>query len=113
MTLDTVPVAAPAGAVVTCAILAVSAPNAEAIPPRGAVRRTSRRTTRRVVRRHMYALPAGYRWATFGAYRYAFVGGAYYYPYVMQGQTVYVQVDMQGSQPAPPPPASQISAEIE
>jgi hypothetical protein len=66
----------------------------------------------RVARRHMYALPGGYRWITCGAYRYAFAGGIYYYPYMMSGRTVYIEIDVQNGRPMAPPPPSQVIDEI-
>ena len=80
----------------------------------GTARRTSRRTARRVTRRHMYTLPAGYRAVTYGAHRYYYYGGLYYYPYYVEGRTVYIHVDVNSSgQPLPPPPVEQMTVVVE
>ena len=98
---------------VVCAVLAMSAAPSEALPVHGVARRTSRRTTRRVVRRHMFLLPGGATPFVFGPYRYYRVGGIYYYPYMMGGRTVYVEIDVDVSgNPMAPPPASQVQYEI-
>jgi hypothetical protein len=82
-----------------------------AVAPASAVRGTARRTTRRVARRRIYTLPAGYRAVTRGAYRYYFYSGIYYYPYLISGKTVYVEVDVDASgNPQNPPPASEITS---
>lgn len=60
------------------------------------------RNTRQITRRHFYALPRGYRWVTYGRYRYCYHGGRYYYPYMSGGRTVYIQVNVSSSNPAPP-----------
>lgn len=89
------------------------APEARAIPPHGAVRRTSRRTTRRVVRRHLFLMPAGAVAVTHRAYRYFHHGGIYYYPYMIGGRTTYVEVDVDVSgKPLAPPPAAEVEVEI-
>lgn len=115
------PVAAPvwtATAGVTGASLLLTAAPAEAHPlhlgvDRRVARRTARRTSRRVTRRHLFVLPAAASLVTFGAYRYYYAGGLYYYPYFLGGRPVYVQVDVQGGRPLPPPPPSQVSMEID
>lgn len=103
-------IAAAAGA------LALFIPKVEAHPygqNRRVSRRTSRRTSRRVTRRHLYGIPAGARPFMYGGFRYYHVGGLYYYPYMLGGRTVYVQVDVSGGRPLPPPPPSQVSVEID
>jgi hypothetical protein len=81
--------------------------------PYGQTRRVARRTSRRVTRRHMYALPIGYATYRWGAYNYYRVGGLFYYPYMYQGRTVYVEINIDGSgHPLPPPPASEIDIDI-
>ncbi len=77
-------------------------------------RRTSRRTMRRVARRHFYTMPHGcvpFRW---GAYNYYRLGSIFYYPYMLHGRTIYVEVDVDSSgRPLAPPPASQIDVDID
>ena len=80
---------------------------------RGTARRTTRRTMRRVSRRHFYTLPAGYRAITYGAYRYYYYSGLYYYPYYVEGQTTYIQINVDASgNPVPPPPVEQMTEEV-
>lgn len=74
--------------------------------------RQAGRQTSRARRRHHWGLPAGYRPYRYGGYNYFLAGGIYYYPYSMQGRTCYIQVDIHNGYPAPPPPASQVYAEI-
>lgn len=74
--------------------------------------RQAGRQTSRARRRHYWGLPPGYRMVRYGAYNYYFAGGIYYYPYSMHGRTCYIQVDIHNGHPAPPPPASQVYAEI-
>ena len=77
---------------------------------RGTARRTTRRTVRRVSRRHFYTLPAGYRAVTYGAHRYYYTGGLYYYPYYVEGRTTYIQINVDASgNPVPPPPVEQMT----
>ncbi|MFT5410023.1 MAG: Ni/Co efflux regulator RcnB [Verrucomicrobiales bacterium] len=66
------------------------------------VSRNTRQSVRQISRRHFYALPTGYRWVTFGKYRYCYHGGLHYYPYMHSGKTVYIQVDVSSSSPTPP-----------
>ncbi len=79
---------------------------------RQATRQVSRNTyqsARQISRRHFYTLPAGYRAITYGTYRYYYVGGLYYYPYMDAGNTVYINIDVDASgNPLPPPPASAV-----
>jgi hypothetical protein len=51
----------------------------------------------------MYGLPAGYRMATYGAARFYVCSGFYYYPYIINGQTVYVQATVVNGVPTVPP----------
>lgn len=53
--------------------------------------------------RYMYGLPAGYRMVTYGAARYYVCSGIYYYAYVINGQTVYVQTTVVNGVPVVPP----------
>lgn len=85
--------------------LMAAAPEANALPH---ARRVARRTTRRVVRRHLWALPAGAVPITLGGYRYYRYGGAYYYPYLASGRTIYVEVN--GGYP--PPPAAEVMYDL-
>ena len=75
------------------------------------VSRNTRQSVRQISRRHFYTLPAGYRWVTYGRYRYCFYGGRYYYPYIYGGRTVYIQVNVNSSNPAPPP-SSQVIVNV-
>lgn len=77
-------------------------------------RGVARRTSRRVTRRHLYGLPGGYRPYRWGAYNYYRVGSLFYYPYMYQGRTVYIEINVDsGGNPLPPPPASQALVEID
>jgi hypothetical protein len=68
------------------------------------VSRNSYQSARQISRRHFYTIPAaGYRWVTYGTYRYCYYGGLYYYPYMYGGKTVYIQVNATVSNPVPPP----------
>lgn len=97
------------------ALLTLGTPQAEALPhDRRVARRTSRRTSRRVTRRrHFFGMPPGAAPFMYGGYRYFVAGGLYYYPYMLGGRTVYVQVDVSGGRPLPPPPPSQVRVEID
>ena len=53
-------------------------------------------------------MPVGARPVMFGPYRYYSYGGAYYYPYLSGGRTVYVEVDVN----SPPPPANEVMIDI-
>jgi hypothetical protein len=53
-------------------------------------------------RRYMYGLPAGYAMRTYGGVRYYYSGGLYYYPYVINGQTVYTQCTVVNGVPTVP-----------
>lgn len=100
--------------VTASALMIASAPQAQALPVHRVARRTSRRTTRRVVRRHLFVMPAAAAAVTFGPYRYYRYGGVYYYPYMIQGRTTYIEIDIDASgNPMAPPPASQVEVEID
>lgn len=73
------------------------------------VRGTARRIARRVTRRHLYTLSVGYAAVSLAGYRYYRYGGLYYYPYYVSGQTVYVQVDVNTSNPGPPPSVESVT----
>lgn len=104
-------------AVVTTAVLAPvesqALPRDRAAGRQGA--RGSRQTGRQVSRarrRGCYALPHGAAPFAYGGYRYYRVGGRYYYPYMHAGRTVYIDIDVSGGYPAPPPPVGSIDIDI-
>jgi hypothetical protein len=51
----------------------------------------------------MYGLPAGHAVRTYGASRYYYCSGVYYYPYIINGQTVYVMASVVNGVPTIPP----------
>lgn len=53
--------------------------------------------------RYMYGLPGGYALRTFGAAQYYYCSGTYYYPYIINGQTVYVKTTVVNGVPVVPP----------
>ncbi|MEI6533842.1 MAG: hypothetical protein WCN98_00770 [Verrucomicrobiaceae bacterium] len=106
---------------VACAavVLGATAPSAQALPrDRAAGRQGARdsrqdgRQTSRARRRGYYACPAGAVAFSHGGYRYYRVGGRYYYPYFYGGRTVYIDIDVNGGYPVPPPPAGSIDIDI-
>lgn len=119
---ETAPLMAPASTLGAAAITATAfalAPRAEALPAdRIAGRQGARdsrqqgRQTSRARRRGCYALPPGAALYPYGAYRYYRVGPRFYYPYMYGGRTVYVDIDVVGGYPAPPPPAGSIDIDI-
>jgi hypothetical protein len=48
----------------------------------------------------------------YGGYRYYRVGPRYYYPYMYMGRTVYIDINVQGGYPMPPPPVGSIDIDI-
>lgn len=77
--------------------------------------RDSRQTGRQISRarrRGCYALPRGAAPFVFGGYRYYRVGPRFYYPYMYGGRTVYIDINVSGGNPAPPPPAGSIDIDI-
>ncbi len=66
------------------------------------------RQTSRARRYGYYTLPAGSTPFVYSGVRYYRTRGLYYYPYFYGGRTVYVQVDVNGGYPAPPPAAGSI-----
>ena len=74
--------------------------------------RQSGRQTSRARRRGYYGLPGGAVPFAHGGYSYYRVGGRYLYPYMYGGRTVYIDVDVSGGYPAPPPPAGSIDIDI-
>lgn len=77
--------------------------------------RASRQTGRQVSRarrRGCYALPHGAVAFRYGGYSYYRVGARYYYPYMYMGRTVYIDIDVSGGYPAPPPPVGSIDIDI-
>lgn len=118
---EAAPLIAPVGTL-SVAIVATTisfAPLAEALPAdriagrQGA--RSSRqqgRQTSRARRRGCYTLPPGAALYPYGAYRYYRVGPRFYYPYMYGGRTVYVDIDVVGGNPVPPPSASSIDIDI-
>ena len=53
--------------------------------------------------RYMYGLPAGYVVRPFAGGNYYYCSGTYYYPYYINGQTVYVKTTVVGGVPVVPP----------
>ena len=114
-----VPSAATLG-VASVVVAAVSlAPDAQALPVDRRMGRAgaqaSRQTGRQVSRarrRGCYALPHGAAPFAYGGYRYYRVGPRFYYPYMYGGRTVYIDIDVSGGYPAPPPPAGSIDITI-
>ena len=74
--------------------------------------RQSGRQTSRARRRGYYGLPAGAAPYAYGGYNYYRAGGRYYYPYMYGGRTVYIDVDVSGGRPMPPPPVGSIDIDI-
>jgi len=75
-------------------------------------RQTGRQVSR-VRRRGCYALPHGAALFTYGGFRYYRVGARYYYPYMYGGRTVYIDIDVNGGHPLPPPAAGSIDIDID
>lgn len=53
--------------------------------------------------RYMYGLPAGWRIYPYRGVQFYVVSGIYYYPYIINGQTVYVLAPVVGGAPTVPP----------
>lgn len=51
----------------------------------------------------MYGLPAGYAMRTYAGVRYYYCSGIYYYPYYINGQSVYVRCTIVKGVPTVPP----------
>ncbi|WP_038159462.1 hypothetical protein [Verrucomicrobium sp. BvORR106] len=66
------------------------------------------RQTSRARWRGTYVLPAGAAVVAVGGYRYYRVGPRYYYPYMYGGRTVYIDINVVGGNPVPPPPVGSI-----
>ena len=62
--------------------------------------------------RGCYALPRGAVIFSYGGYRYYRVGPRFYYPYMYGGRTVYIDINVSGGNPVPPPPAASIDIDI-
>ena len=97
------------------AVLLLSPSQVEALPIDRQVGRMQARDSRqagrqtsRARRRGFYGLPGGAVPFAYGGYRYYRVGPSYYYPYMYGGRTVYIQINVQGGYPAPPPPPGSI-----
>ena len=91
----------------------------EALPADRAAGRQSARNSRqtgrqvsRARRRGCYAMPPGAVAFTYGGYRYYRVGPRFYYPYMYMGRTVYIDIDVHGGYPAPPPAPGSIDIDI-
>ena len=100
-------------------VLIIAVDLAEALPvDRAAGRhgaRDSRQTgrqTSRARRRGCYALPGGATPFSHGGHRYYRVGPRFYYPYMHMGRTVYIDINVSGGNPMPPPPAGSIDIDI-
>jgi hypothetical protein len=52
--------------------------------------------------RYMYGLPGGYAMRTYAGVRYYYCSGIYYYPYYINGQTVYTQCPVSNGIPVVP-----------
>ncbi len=74
-------------------------------------RQTGRQTSR-ARRRGYYSLPGGAVPFTYGGYHYYRAGARFYYPYMYGGRTVYIDIDVNGGHPAPPPPAGSIDIDL-
>jgi hypothetical protein len=74
--------------------------------------RQAGRQTSRARRRGCYGLPGGAVPFAYGGYRYYRVGPRYYYPYMYMGRTVYIDINVNGGYPAPPPPIGSIDIDI-
>jgi hypothetical protein len=70
------------------------------------------RQTSRARRRGCYGLPGGALPFAYGGYRYYRVGPRFYYPYMYMGRTVYIDINVNGGYPAPPPPIGSIDIDI-
>jgi hypothetical protein len=97
----------------------VVAGNSHALPVDRAIgrqrARDSRQTGRQISRarrRGCYVLPVGAAVFVHSGYRYYRVGPRYYYPYMYNGRTVYIDIDVVGGYPSPPPPAGSIDVDI-
>ncbi len=53
--------------------------------------------------RYMYGLPGGYALRPCGGINYYYCGGTYYYPYIINGQTVYTICMIRNGVPVVPP----------
>lgn len=53
--------------------------------------------------RYMYGLPGGHVVRTFGAVKFYYCSGTYYYPYTIKGQTVYTKTTVVNGRPVVPP----------
>jgi hypothetical protein len=77
--------------------------------------RDSRQTGRQNSRarfRGCYAMPHGAVAFRYGGYSYYRVGTRYYYPYMYSGRTVYIDIQVSGGHPLPPPPVGSIDIDI-
>ena len=52
--------------------------------------------------RYMYGLPGGYAMRTYAGVRYYYCSGIYYYPYIINGQTVYTRCTVANGVPVIP-----------
>lgn len=53
--------------------------------------------------RYMYGLPAGYALRPYRGVNFYYCSGIYYYPYIINGQTVYTRCSIVGGVPMVPP----------
>lgn len=53
--------------------------------------------------RYMYGLPAGYAARVYSGVRFYYCGGVYYYPYIINGRTVYTLAPLIKGVPTVPP----------
>jgi hypothetical protein len=94
----------PVAATATIAAVVLAPTETQALP----VHRRAARQAYRARCRAYYGLPVGAVPFVYGGYRYYRVGGAYYYPYMYGGRTVYVDVGVYGGYPVAPPPIGSI-----
>ncbi len=109
----------PAIGVATVAVAVLAPVSVEAAPIDRAMgrqgARDSRQTGRQVSqarRRGYYGLPGGAVPYAYRGINYYRVGGRYMYPYFYGGRTVYIDIDVVGGYPVPPPAAGSINIDI-
>lgn len=98
----------PVAATATLAVVVLTPTETQALPVDRRAARQAGRQASRARRRGYYGLPVGAVPYAYGGYRYYRVGNSYYYPYMYGGRTVYVDVEVYGGCPAPPPPIGSI-----
>lgn len=96
-------------------VFSATAPVAQALPVDRAMGRQAARDSRqtgrqvsRARRRGYHSCPAGAVRFAHGGFTYFRVGPRFYYPYFYGGKTVYIDIDIVGGNPAPPPASGSI-----